>query len=62
MKWAVFNAFGGLAWLAGLSLAKGNALPVGDSLLAGDNRFYVGLSFGLAGILLLLWSNFRSAA
>lgn len=62
MKWTVLNAFGGLIWLAGLSFAKGATLPDGDLLSVGDHRVLIGISFGLAGLLVLLWTNFRSTA
>ena len=62
MKWTVLNALGGLSWLAGLSYARGASLPVGDYFVADDYRFTVGLVLGLTGLLLLLWTNFRTPA
>ena len=62
MKWTVLNALGGLTWLAGLSFAKGATLLDGDLFSVGDHRVLVGISFGLAGLALLLWTNLRSAA
>ncbi len=60
MKWIAFNACGGLIWLAGLSFAKGAAFP--NLLAAGENRLLLGCGIGLLGLMVLLWSNFRSAA
>lgn len=62
MKWAVLNALGGLIWIAGLCLAKGATLPVADLSGFGDHRLAAGLTLGCAGLLLLLWTNLRSAA
>lgn len=58
----MLNGLGAAIWLSGLSLAKGKALP--DSVLwaVGDNHFAIGMSLGLAGLAVLLWTNFRSAA
>jgi hypothetical protein len=62
MRWTLVNALGGLTWLAGLSFAKGAAFPNSEFLAFGDHRMAVGLSFGLAGLALLLWANIRNAA
>ena len=61
MKWSVLNAFGGLFWLAGLSLAKGSVLPANIDYSVGDHRLLVGLSFGMVGLAVLLWTNLRTA-
>ena len=61
MKWTVFNILGAMAWLAGLAFAKGTQLPVANVLATGDNQFLVGLLFGAAGLVTLLWINLRSA-
>ena len=60
MKWTVFNVLGALAWLAGLAFAKGTPLPGANVLATGDNQFLVGLLFGAAGLVTLLWVNLRS--
>ena len=60
MKWTVFNVLGAMAWLAGLSFAKGAQLPTANFLAVGDHQFLVGLAFGAAGLLTLLWVNLRT--
>lgn len=62
MKWTVLNALGGLAWLIGLSYAKGVNFPVGTIVAGDDHRLVIGALVGLAGLTLLLWANFRSPA
>lgn len=62
MKWTVLNALGGLVWLAGLSFAKGVTLPDVGLFSVGDHRFVVGIGFGMAGLLVLLWTNIRNTA
>lgn len=61
MKWTALNALGGLAWLAGLTIAKGANFPDGNIFFGDDHRMIFGVTFGLAGLALLLWTNFRSA-
>ncbi len=62
MKWAVFNLFGGLFWIAGLCYAKGSASSVASMLPGSDHRLLVGLAVGSAGLLVLLWTNLRNPA
>ena len=60
MRWTVLNALGALAWLAGLSYAKGMSMPGG--ILAGDeHRLLIGMAICGGALLLLLWSNLRGA-
>ena len=62
MQWTVLNAFGGLAWLAGLMFAKGTALPLGNLLVGSDQHVMVGILCSLTGLAVLLWANFRTPA
>ncbi len=62
MQWIVLNSFGALSFLAGLSLSKGASLPSADTIVAGDHRFLIGMTFSLLGLVLLLWGNFRNLA
>lgn len=61
MKWIALNALGGSAWLAGLVVAKGIALPV-DSLGLADHHILTGFALSSMGLTVLLWTNVRSAA
>ena len=60
MKWTLFNAFGAMAWLAGLSFAKGVQLPLASGFAVGDHQFALGLVCGAVGLVTLLWTNLQS--
>ena len=60
MKWAITNAVGAVAWVLGLSIAKGSQLATGGLLPTPDHQVFVGSMCGIAGLAILLWVNLRS--
>jgi len=61
MRWTVLNAFGGLAWLAGLECARGAGSPAG-MLVSNEHHVLVGATVGAMGLVVLLWANLRNAS
>jgi hypothetical protein len=61
MKWTVFNALGGLFWLAGLFYTKSAEYSVGQALPYADHPLAVGGALGLCGLAVLIWANIVSA-
>ena len=62
IRWTVFNALGGLFWVAGLCYAKGQGSSLATLLPDSDHRLLIGVIVGLTGLSVLLWSNLRSTA
>ena len=62
MRWTVLNALGGLAWLAGIVYAKGAQGPAASYVSADGHNLAIGALIGAAGLVLLVWANFRTAA
>ena len=62
MRWTALNALGGLAWLAGIVYAKGSEGPAASYLSPDGHNLAIGALMGAAGLGLLLWANFRTAA
>ena len=58
MKWTVWSALGGVAWLAGIVYAKG--AQGAAYYAANDHHLLVGGTVGATGLAILLWTNMRS--
>jgi len=60
MRWTAFNVVGALAWVGGLVYARDAELPDANIFTAVDHRFLIGMSVGLVGLAVLLWTNLRN--
>ena len=59
MRWTMLNGLGAAAWLAGLMYAKGIG---GTDPYANDHHLLVGACIGVMGLVVLVWTNLRSAS
>ena len=61
MRWTVLNGLGAAAWLAGLTYAKGFG-GTADLYAANDHHLLIGACMGGMGLVVLVWTNLRSAS